>query len=106
SAVWGGFLLYSAVAYLVVSRLTVVGPLLESLCWIPHVLPGILLSLSVLWLFFATPLRFIFYRPVRGIALGLILGDSAVATQAFNAGFLQLGADLEEAARVSGASWW
>jgi len=102
----GGVLLYSAVAYLVVSRRTVVGPLLESLCWIPHVLPGILLSLSVLWLFLATPLRFIFYGTVWGIALALILADSPVATQAFKAGFLQLGADLEEAARVSGASWW
>jgi iron(III) transport system permease protein len=102
----GSVLLYSAVAYLVVSRRTVVGPLLESLCWIPHVLPGILLSLSVLWLFLATPLRFIFYGTVWGIALALILADSPVATQAFKAGFLQLGADLEEAARVSGASWW
>ena len=102
----GGVLLYSAVAYLVVSRRSVVGPLLESLCWIPHVLPGILLSLSVLWLFLATPLRFIFYGTVWGIALALILADSPVATQAFKAGFLQLGADLEEAARVSGASWW
>ena len=102
----GGVLLYSAVAYLVVSRRSVVGPLLESLCWIPHVLPGILLSLSVLWLFLATPLRFIFYGTVWGIALALILADSPVATQAFKAGFLQLGTDLEEAARISGASWW
>jgi len=102
----GSVLLYFAVAYLVVSRRSVVGPLLESLCWIPHVLPGILLGLSVLWLFLATPLRFIFYGTVWGIALALILADSPVATQAFKAGFLQLGADLEEAARVSGASWW
>jgi len=102
----GGVTLYSLVAYIIVSRRSVVGPLLESLCWVPHVLPGILLSLSVLWLFLATPLRFIFYGTVWGIALALILADSPVATQAFKAGFLQLGADLEEAARVSGASWW
>ncbi|HTN71480.1 MAG TPA: ABC transporter permease subunit, partial [Methylomirabilota bacterium] len=102
----GGILLYSTVAYLVVSRRSVVGPALESLCWIPHVLPGILLSLSVLWLFLATPLRFVFYGTVWGIALALVLADSPVATQAFKAGFLQLGSDLEEAARVSGASWW
>ena len=102
----GGILLYSTVAYLVVSRRSVVGPVLESLCWIPHVLPGILLSLSVLWLFLATPLRFVFYGTVWGIAIALIVADSPVSTQAFKAGFLQLGGDLEEAARVSGASWW
>ncbi len=101
----GGILLYSAVAYLLVSRRTITAPWLESFCWIPHVLPGILLSLGVLWLFLATPLRSVLYGTVWGIALALILADSPVTTQAFKAGLLQLGPDLEEAARVSGASW-
>jgi iron(III) transport system permease protein len=101
----GGILLYSALAYLLVSRRALVAPVLESLCWIPHVLPGILLSLSVLWLFLATPLRFFLYGTVWGIAFALILADSPVTTQAFKAGLLQLGGDLEESARVSGASW-
>ena len=101
----GGILLYSALAYLLVSRRTVTAPLLESLCWIPHVLPGILLGLGVLWLVLATPLRFFLYGSVWGIAFALILADSPVTTQAFKAGLLQLGGDLEEAARVSGASW-
>ena len=80
-------------------------PLLEGFCWLPHVLPGILLSLGLLWLFLATPLRFFLYGTVWGIAFVLILADSPVTTQAFKAGLLQLGADLEESARVSGASW-
>jgi len=101
----GGILLYSALAYLLVSRRSKCAPLLESLCWIPHVLPGILLSLSVLWLFLATPLRFFLYGTVWGIAFALILADSPVTTQAFKAGLLQLGGDLEESARVSGAGW-
>ena len=101
----GGVLLYSALAYLLVSRRTVTAPLLESFCWMPHVLPGILLSLGLLWLFLATPLRFFFYGTVWSIALALILADSPVTTQAFKAGLLQLGPDLEESARVSGASW-
>jgi iron(III) transport system permease protein len=101
----GGVLLYSALGYLMVSRRAVTAPLLESLCWVPHVLPGILLSLGVLWLFLATPLRFLLYGTVWGIAFALILADSPVTTQAFKAGLLQLGSDLEESARVSGASW-
>ena len=102
----GGIVLYSFVGYLLVSRRAKAAPLLEGLCWLPHILPGILLGLGILWLFLATPLRFVFYGTVWGIALALILSDSPVTTQAFRAGFLQLGADLEEAARVSGASWW
>ena len=66
---------------------------------------GSLLSLGVLWLFLATPLRFFLYGTVWGIAFALILADSPVTTQAFKAGLLQLGGDLEESARVSGASW-
>jgi iron(III) transport system permease protein len=102
----GGIFLYSTVAYLLTSRRLAAAPLLEGLCWVPHVLPGILLSLGILWVFLATPLRFLFYGTVAGIALALMLSDSPVTTQAFRAGFLQLGADLEEAARVTGASWW
>ncbi len=101
----GGILLYSTLAYLLVSRRAIFAPVLESLCWIPHVLPGILLSLSVLWLFLATPLRFFLYGTVWGIAFALILADSPVTTQAFKAGLMQLGGDLEESARVSGAGW-
>jgi iron(III) transport system permease protein len=35
----------------------------------------------------------------------MIIKDSPVTTQAFKAAFMQLGSDLEEAARVAGASW-
>jgi iron(III) transport system permease protein len=101
----GGILLYSTVAYLLVSRRASAAPLLEGLCWLPHILPGILLGLGVLWLFLATPLRYVFYGTVWGIALALVIADSPVTTQAFRAGLLQLGSDLEESARVSGAGW-
>jgi iron(III) transport system permease protein len=102
----GGVLLYSAVAYVLVSRRAKAAAVLEALCWLPHVLPGILLGLGVLWLFLSTPLGRALYGTVWGIALALILADAPVTTQAFKAGFLQLGTELEEAARVSGASWW
>lgn len=100
-----GVALYSVVAYVLVSRRAVMAPVLEALCWLPHILPGILLGLGILWLFLATPLRFLFYGTAWGIALALMVSDSPVTTQAFRAGYLQLGADLEEAARVAGASW-
>jgi len=100
-----GVVLYSIVAYVLVSRRAVMAPVLEALCWLPHILPGILLGLGILWLFLATPLRFVFYGTPWGIALALMVSDSPVTTQAFRAGYLQLGADLEEAAQVAGASW-
>ncbi|MEE9143278.1 MAG: iron ABC transporter permease [Candidatus Binatia bacterium] len=101
----GGILLYSAVAYLIVSRKIRTAPILDTFCWLPWVVPGILMSLGLLWIFLATPLRTVLYGTVWGIALAMIIKDSPITTQAFKASFLQLGPDLEEAARVTGASW-
>ena len=101
----GGVLLYSTVGYLLASRRICTAALLDLFSWLPWVVPGILMSLGLLWIFLATPLRSVLYGTVWGIALALTIKDSPVSTQAFKAAFLQLGPDLEEAARVSGASW-
>lgn len=98
-------LLYSTVAYLLVAKKIHAAPLIDFLCWLPWVVPGILMSLGLLWLFLATPLRALLYGTVWGIALAMTIKDSPVTLQAFKAAFLQLGPDLEEAARVAGASW-
>jgi iron(III) transport system permease protein len=103
----GGILLYSSIAYLLVTKRTRLSSAmaLETFCWLPHVMPGILMGLGLLWIFLATPLRTVLYGTVWGIALALIISDSPVTTQAFKAALLQLGPDLEEAARIAGASW-
>jgi len=103
----GGILLYSIVGYILISKKVKLGSAmaLESFCWLPHVMPGILMSLGLLWIFLATPARTVLYGTVWGIALAMTIKDSPVTTQAFKAAFLQLGSDLEEAARVAGASW-
>jgi iron(III) transport system permease protein len=101
-----GVLLYSSVGYLLGSpRKPKSGPVIEFFCWLPWVIPGILLGLGVLWIFLSTPLSTVLYGTILGIALALTIQDSPVSTQAFKAGFLQLGQDLEESARVTGASW-
>jgi iron(III) transport system permease protein len=97
--------LYSAVGYLLASRRLMAPATLEFLCWLPWVTPGVLMSLGLLWVFLATPLRSLLYGTVWGIAIALTIHDSPVSTQAFKSAFLQLGGDLEEAARVTGASW-
>lgn len=100
-----GILLYSTVAYLLVTKRLHAAQLIDFLCWLPWVVPGILMSLALLWLFLATPLRAVLYGSLWGITLAMTIKDSPVSVQAFKAAFLQLGPDLEEAARVSGASW-
>ncbi|HZS63168.1 MAG TPA: iron ABC transporter permease [Xanthobacteraceae bacterium] len=100
-----GVVLYSIVGYLLASRRLAMPAMLEFFCWLPWVIPGILMSLGLLWVFLSTPLRGILYGSVFGIAVALTIHDSPVSSQAFKAAFMQLGSDLEEAARVTGASW-
>lgn len=102
-----GVMLYSAVGYMLASprKLKSRAPL-EFICWLPFVIPGILLGIGLLWIFLSTPLSTVLYGTIVGIALALTIQDSPVTTQAFKSGFLQLGQDLEESARITGASWF
>jgi len=67
--------------------------------------PGIILGLALLWLFLGVP----FLKPLYGtmtllIVAGLISG-MPLGVQIIKSSLLQLGAELEEASRVAGASW-
>jgi iron(III) transport system permease protein len=64
------------------------------------------MSLGLLWVFLATPLRGVLYGTIWGIALALTIHQSPISSQAFKSAFMQLGPSLEEAARVAGGSWW
>ncbi len=98
-------LVYSLVAYFVTRGRSATAPLVDVLAWLPWALPGILLGLGLLWLFLATPLRTALYGTILGIILALVIKDSPLSTQLFKAAFLQIGKDLEDSARVHGASW-
>ena len=73
--------------------------------WVPWAVPGILLSLGLLWLTLATPLRTVLYGSLLGLVLAMVIKESPLSTQFFKAGLLQIGPELEEGARVCGASW-
>jgi iron(III) transport system permease protein len=99
-------LLFSVVAYaLVRARGTWGRPLLDFLLWLPSVVPGALAGLGLLWMFVGTPI----FRPIYGtiwvLIIAVILSGMTLSTQTLKAAFLQLRADLEESARMSGAGW-
>jgi iron(III) transport system permease protein len=66
----------------------------------------VLSGLGLLWLFLGTPV----FRPLYGtiflIIIAYILGGITLSTQIFKANFVQLGNELEEASRMSGAGFW
>jgi iron(III) transport system permease protein len=101
-----GILLYSLVAYAIVRQRSWSAQATDILVWVPWAVPGILMSLGLLWLFLGTPLRVVLYGSLVGIIVAIVIKDSPLSTQFFKAAFLQLGSELEESARVCGASWF
>lgn len=101
----GSTLLYTAVAYFLVRSRAPTVPIVDALTWLPWAVPGILMSLGLLWLFLATPARAFLYGSLLGIIIAIIIRDSPVSTQLMKAAVLQVGRELEESARMSGATW-
>jgi iron(III) transport system permease protein len=101
----GGMLLYTSVAYFLIRSRSPSVPLVDALTWLPWAVPGLLMSLGLLWLFLATPARTLLYGSLIGIIIAIIIRDSPVSTQLMKASVLQVGRELEESARMSGATW-
>ena len=100
-----GVILFSLVAYVIVrSRLAGKG-VVDMLAWLPWAIPGVLMGLALVWLYLETPLRVVLYGSLTGLVIAMLIKELPVGTQLLKSGFLRLGNDLEEAARVCGASW-
>jgi iron(III) transport system permease protein len=101
-----GPILFSLVGYVLVRTRLPGRSLLDSICWLPSAVPGVLSGLGLLWMFLGTP----FFRPLYGtlflLLIATMLSGVTLATQIFKANFVQLGKELEEASRMSGAGFW
>ncbi len=97
---------FSLLAYLIV-RSTLPGRgSLDGMTWLPQAIPGVLTSLGLFWLFLGIPFLRPFYGTHIALMVALVLGHVTTSTQIIKASFLQLGTELEEASRLSGAGWW
>jgi iron(III) transport system permease protein len=104
AAIVGPFL-FSFIAYVLVRTKWHGRVLLESIVWSSGAVPGMLASLGLLWMFLGTP----FLRPIYGtiwaLVLVAILQGKLTGVQLSKGTFLQLGQDLEDAARAAGGGW-
>ena len=97
---------YSLVAYLLVRTDYRGRRLLDFMSWLPFAVPGILLSVGFLWLFLGTPgLRWLYGSMVL-LIVATVVSSMPFGIHIIKSNLLQLGRELEEASRVSGASWW
>ena len=101
-----GPLLFSIVAY-VLARTSYRGRIaLESVLWVSAAMPGLLAGLGLLWLILRVPLLAPLFGTLPALALVIMMQAQLISTQLIKGVFLQMGADMEEMARVAGAGWW
>lgn len=98
-------MLFPAIAYLVVRTRYWGRGALDFLTWIPTTVPGIVIGLAFLWMFLETPVLQPLYGTKIGLILAFTLAGMALGVQLIKAGVMQISLELEEAARVGGASW-
>ena len=105
AAIFGAFF-FSLIGYILVRTKFPGRGILDSICWLPSAIPGVLSGLGLLWMFLGTP----FFRPFYGtlflLVIASVLGGITLATQILKSNFVQLGNELEEASRMSGAGFW
>ena len=101
-----GSFIFALVAYVLVRTRLPGRAILDSICWLPSAIPGVLSGLGLLWLFLGTPVFRPFYGTLFLLMIASILGGVTLSTQILKANFIQLGNELEEASRMSGAGFW
>ena len=107
-------LLFSVIAYILVRTRLPGRWVLDLIIWGSGAIPGILSSLGLLWLFlgpfpfpFLVDFRplFFLYGTLWALLLVVVIQGNTTGTNIMKGVFVQIGADMEEAARIAGAGW-
>ena len=98
-------LLFSVIAYVLVRTRLPGRGMLDVMIWSAGAIPGILAGLGLLWVFILTPgLNFLF-GTIWALLIVVLLQGKTTGVNIMKGVLVQVGADMEEAARVSGAGW-
>ena len=78
---------------------------LDSLVFVPHAIPGIVIALALLMAFLSPPLKYLgLYGSLWILVMGLVVAYISFGTRLMNSAIMQIQKELEQAAYVSGAS--
>ena len=101
-----GTLFYALVSYFIVRTRFAGRGLVDLLSWLPWALPGVLISLALLWAVLGTgDLVRLIYGTIFLLILAIVIKEMPLGTQIIKAGIMQISYELEEASLALGASW-
>jgi iron(III) transport system permease protein len=106
AAALGGTLIYALLSYLIVRSRVPGREMLDVLTWLPWALPGVLISLALLWTVLGSGEYVkLLYGTLALLVLSIIIKEMPLGTQIIKAAVQQIGPELEEASRAAGAGW-
>jgi iron(III) transport system permease protein len=100
-----GTLFYSVISYAIARTRSKLGGVINFLSWLPWALPGVLISLGLVWTLLGSSIGRLIYGTIYALIVAIIIKELPVGTQVLKAGLLQIHRELEEASSASGASW-
>ena len=98
-------LLFSVLAYILVRTRWRGRILLDGIIWVSAAVPGMLAGLGLLMIFLGTPGLSILFGSIWALIIVIILQGNTTGTNITKGVLIQIGVDMEEAARVAGAGW-
>ncbi len=98
-------LLFSIIAYILVRTKLPGRNALDLMVWGGGAIPGILAGLGLLWMFIGTPGLRALFGTIWALLIVVVLQGKTTGVNVMKGVLVQVGADMEEAARVSGAGW-
>ena len=96
-------ILFSLIAYILVRTLWPGRWILDWIIWVSAAVPGILSGLGLLMIFLGTPGLAFLYGTIAALIIVVILQGNTTGVNISKGAIIQVGSDLEEASRVSGA---
>lgn len=99
-------ILFSMLAYIMVRTRWRGRQLLDSIIWTSGAIPGMLSGLGLLLMFLSTPGLDVFYGTIWALLIVVVLQGKTTGVNIAKGAIVQIGDEMEEASRVSGAGWW
>ena len=99
-------LLFVLVAYILVKTNWPGRGLLDALIWGSGAIPGMLAGFGLLLIFLFTPGLSFLYGTIWPLLIVVILQGNTLSINLNKGILVQVGQDMEDAARVAGAGWW
>ncbi len=106
-AATGGTVLYTIMSYVGLRTKLKGREWITALSWVPRMAPGIIAAVGILWAVLGgiPGIKFL-YGTLALMAIVIVLERTPQGMRMLEGGMVQLSAELEEAARSSGASWF